>query len=99
MSGEQIAAGMVGAGLALLLMAVLATVAVAYVYQGAHAAREDAKRDAARARQYHRLSPAERRIWRASGEHPAVLLEETPFRPVEGTGRDGAGAWRRPAHA
>lgn len=102
MSADQVAAAAIGAGIAFLIMAAAVVVAVAHVYQGAHAARLDAaRRDAARCRRYHRLSPEERRIWR-SGEHaaaaPAAAAGAVPFRDGEGTSRDGAGTWR-PIHA
>ncbi|MBO2459362.1 hypothetical protein [Actinomadura violacea] len=101
MSADQAAAAMFGAGITLLVMAAAVVWAVAHVYQGAHAARLDReRRDAARARAYHRLSPDERRIWR-TGEHPAAAAPPpgaVPFRGGEGASRDGAGSWRT-AHA
>lgn len=72
MSADHIAAAALGAGTTLLVMGALMVIALAYVYQGAHAARLDAEHDAERARNYHRLSPDERRIWRQTGGHPVV---------------------------
>jgi hypothetical protein len=98
----MLAAAALGAGIALLLAAAAVVIAVAYVYQGAHVAHDDRRPDPARCRQYHRLSPEERRIWR-SGEHaaaaPAAAAGAVPFRGGEGASRDGTtGSWR-PVHA
>jgi len=71
-SADQVAAAAVGAGTMLIMMGVLMVIALACVYQGAHAAHDGPGRDRHRAVEYHRLSPDERKIWRETGGHPII---------------------------
>ena len=75
MSADQLAAAAIGAGVATLVCVFLMLLIVASVYQGAHASRSGPRRDGRRAARYHRLAPAERRIWRHT---PPQGLPVTP---------------------
>ena len=65
MSGDTLAVAVAAAGLTAMVMGVLMTIALAYAYQGAHTRMDGPARDRRRCCRYHRLSRAERKVWRA----------------------------------